>query len=477
MPARLLSTQIVDSPLDANHNVLYMNQGITILTIIIVLALSVLILSLLTRKKDAKGPKKPRQKDRSTIIRDATRRLSQNPRDPEGLSAMGSIHYQDQNWEKAYAAYEILVDLSSGHPKLDEFECALRFGVSAIKTNRLQEATKGFLLARKLKPNHFEVNYNLGYICYMQKDYEKAVPFLKQSLLADTENILAQRYMGFALHKSHRYRDALAYLKKALDLQPDDKDALFAMAECLFESGALDRALKIFSHLRPDPVLGPQSALYSGIIHAQTNQAEKAVTDFEIGLKHENIPQDIQNDLRYKLAVTCIKLQDIGKALGVLKDIQKTTPGYKDVPALIVRYQELNQNKNLQVFLLAVQSEFIALCRKIVVQFFPGAKVKITDISMFADYADIVAEIDTPKWSDVVIFRFFRSQGAVGELLLRDFHGRIKDLKAGKGICLSAGVFTEESRRFTEGRPVDLYDKDRLNKILNSVDSGMALKV
>lgn len=454
-----------------------MNSSLTIVIIIIALASMLILLSLLGRKKDHKGLKKTKTKDRATILRDANKRLAQNPRDPEGLSAMGGIHYHDQDWEKAYTAYELLIDLASTTNKLDEFECALRYGVAAVKTNRLQEAMRGFLIARKLKPNHFEVNYNLGYICYLQKDYDKAIPLLKQALLADTENVLAQRYMGFALHKSNRYREAISYLKKALDLQPDDKEALFAMAESLFESGGIDRALKIFSHLRPDPILGPQAALYSGIIHAQTNQHPKAIIDFEIGLKHENIPTDIANDLRYRLAVTCIKTQDIGRALAVLKELQKTTPGYKDVPSLIVRYQELNQNKNLQIFLLAVQSEFVALCRKIVIQFFPGAKVKITDISMFADYADIIAEIDTYKWSDIVIFRFFRSQGSVGELLLRDLHTRIKDIKAGKGICMCAGVFTEESRRFTEGRPIDLYDKERLNKILVALDSGTPLKL
>ncbi len=459
-----------------DHNVLYMNSSFTFAIVVIIGLVAVLGLSFLGKKRDASKARPAKKRDRASIIREATRRLAQNPRDPEGLQAMGALYYQEQDWEKAYAAYEVLVDLAPTNPKLDEFECSLRFGVSAVKTNRLQEAIKGFLLARKIKPEHFEVSYNLGYICYLQKEYEKAIPFLKQALITDGENVLAQRYMGFSLHKAHRYRDALSYLKKALDLQPDDKEALFAMAECLFESGAVERALKIFTHLRPDPALGPQSALYSGIIHAQTNQNDKAIVDFDIGLKHENIPQDIAMDLRYKLALTLIKSQDLGRALTVLKEIQRLTPGYKDVPTLIVRYQELNQNKNLQTYLMAVQSEFVTLCRKIVVQFFPGAKVKITDISVFADYSDVVAEIDTPKWSDIVIFRFFRSQGAVGELLLRDFHGRIKDLKAGKGICLSAGMFSEESRRFTEGRPIDLYDKDRLNKILNAVDSGVSLK-
>ncbi len=454
-----------------------MNSAFTIIIIVIAGSLFILMLSLMGKKKDSPKSRKPRQKDRNTILRDATRRLAQNPRDPEGLAAVGSVYYLDQDWEKAFAAYEVLIDLSATTKKLDEFECALRYGVSAIKLNKVQEALKGFLLARKLNNEHLEVNYNIGYIFYLQKDYEKAIPFLKQALLTDPENVLAQRYMGFTLYKSHKYREALAYLKKTIDLQPEDKEALFAMAESFFESGSVDRALKIFSHLRPDPVLGPQAALYAGTIHLQTNQIDKAVTDFDIGLKHENTPADIANELRYKLAVTLIKNQDLGRALTTLKDLQRITPGYKDVPSLIVRYQELNQNKNLQIYLMSVQSEFVALCRKIVIQFFPGAKVKITDVSIFADYSDIIAEIDTPKWSDIVIFRFFRSQGSVGELLLRDLHARIKDLKAGKGICLSAGIFSDESRRYTEGRPLDLYDKERLNKILNSVDTGTALKM
>ena len=133
---------------------------------------------------------------------------------------MGNLHYLEQTWDKAYAAYEILINLAPSHQKIDEFECALRLGVSAVKTNRIQEAVKAFIQARKLQPNHFEVNYNLGYICYLQKDYEKAIPYLRQSLLVETENVLALRYMGFSLHKAHRYREALSYLKKPLTCSP-----------------------------------------------------------------------------------------------------------------------------------------------------------------------------------------------------------------------------------------------------------------
>ena len=179
--------------------------------------------------------------------------------------------------------------------------------------------------------------------------------------------------------------------------------------------------------------------------------------------------------MRYRYALLLIKMQELGRATVLLKDIQRIRPGYKDVSTLIARYQELNNNRNLQTYLLANQSEFTMLCRKIVSQFYTNAKVKVTEISVLGDYTDIVTDIDTPKWADIVIFRFFRSQGVIGELSLRDLYGRIKDLKAGRGICFSAGMFSEESKRFIEGRPIDLYNKDSLKRILDRVDSGRQL--
>ena len=409
------------------------------------------------------------KKNKAAIIREATKRLAQNPNDSAALLMVGDIYFQDQDWEKAYASYAPLLDQMSGRIPSEQFEISLRYGISAMKTDRFMEAKKGLLLAKNINPNHFEINYNLGYIYYIQKEYEKAVPFLRKALLTQPDNVMTLKYLGYTLQSLRKYQEALPSLKKVLDVQPDNKEALFAMGECFYEIGSNDQALKIFTHLRVSPEIGSRAALYAGLIRMRANQLEKAIEDFEIGLKHDSIPLDIMNELRYNLATARIKTQDLQKALVQLKEIQTVSPGYKDVASLIMRYQELNQNKNLHTYLMAGQSEFVGLCRRIVSRFFPNAKVKILDISVLATYTDIVAEIDTPKWADLVIFRFFRSQGSVGELVLRDFHGRIKEMKAGKGICMTAGTFTEEARRFTEGRPMDLFDKNRLNKVLNAI--------
>jgi hypothetical protein len=217
--------------------------------------------------------------------------------------------------------------------------------------------------------------------------------------------------------------------------------------------------------------MGPHACLLSGVIRTDMRRYEEAIQDFEIGLKHQNIRADTLVELRYHLATAYIKQNDINRALPLLKLIQLEQPSYKDVNVLVSRYQELNANQNLQIFLMAPSAEFVALCRKIVIAYFPKAKVKITNISVNkSEWADILAEVDTPKWSDLIMFRFVRSQRSVGELIIRDFHHHLKEVKAGKGICITVGSFSEEAKRYTEARLIDLIEKERLLAMLNVVD-------
>ena len=52
---------------------------------------------------------------------------------------------------------------------------------------------------------------------------------------------------------------------------------------------------------------------------------------------------------------------------------------------------------------------------------------------------------------------------------MREFHGHMSDVKAARGFCISAGTFTEEARKYIEGRPIDLIEKNELTKILKQI--------
>jgi tetratricopeptide (TPR) repeat protein len=256
-------------------------------------------------------------------------------------------------------------------------------------------------------------------------------------------------------------------LKKVVDLEPDDKESLFTMGKAYYELAQNDMAVRIFTHLRPDPQFGPSAALLAGTIRLKNREAGQAIMDFEIGLRHANIPQDVKLELTYRLAAAYTAEQDLGKAVPLLQEIYKTNPGYKDVANQLSRSRELHSNKNLQTFLMAPSSEFVGLCRRVVNGFVPKSQVKIVDINVRkSEYADILAEIETSKWMDTILFRFVRTTGQVGELLLRDMHSRIKDLRAGRGYCFTAGNYSEEARNFVEARLIDLVAKDKLMQVL-----------
>jgi tetratricopeptide (TPR) repeat protein len=413
-------------------------------------------------------------KDRETAMKEASKRLAQNPNDPEALYTLASVYFDEQNWDKAMKTYETLAEqitLNQQIPGIDNFEVFLRYGLSAHKLNMIEQAYKGFSIARNYRQDNFEVNYELGVIEFERKNYEKAVQLLQHARTQEPENSAVLRYMGHALFRLKKPKEAMSFIRKAIDLAPDDKESLYTLAECYYEANQIEQALRVFNHLRADPVMGPNSCLVTGSIHLDTRQYESAIQDFEIGLRHANIKADILVELRYKLATTLIKINEIGKAIPYLKLIQSENSSYKDVNVLLNRYIELNANRNLQTFLMSPSADFIALCRKIVMTYYPKSKVKILNISVNKnDWADILAEIDTFKWQDLIMFRFIRTQGAIGELVVRDFHSHLKEVKAGKGICLTVGNYTEEAKRYTEARLIDLIEKERLQVILNGLD-------
>lgn len=437
---------------------------------VIVISLIVLVVVLVSARKKISKKHSTNQKGRQTIISESTKHLAQDPHNIQALQALGNLYYAEKNWEKALPLFESLVGLASTRKGVDEADANLKLGVCSINTGHAPEAFNALMASRKIDSENFEVNFYLGKTLYTLKEYEKAVPLLKKAILVNSEVPEAYEILGKNYYDCKKFRDSLPYLKKALDFQPERKDLLFALADSLNEAGNADKAIKIFMHLRSDPEYGAKSCLAAGKYHMKTGHLEDALKDFEIGIKHIKAPSEIRIETKYCLATCYLKSNNIPAALEVLKDIQATAPNYKDVKVLISRYQELNSNANLKTYLVGSSGEFVALCRKIVVAFYKNSHVKIQDVNVTSDCAEIFAEVETDKWEDTILFRFYRATGSTGELMLRDFHSKIREVRAGRGICFTAGSYSTEARNFVEGRPIDLIEKQNLLKLLSSVE-------
>ena len=427
--------------------------------------------------KTSSGKKKRKSRsvvqDREAIIKEANRRLAANPKDPVALKSLADLYYNDGEYAKAMRSYQVLLDQGGGNFDGNDAELNLRYGLAAMQCEAWNEAYKGLMIARGKNPENLEVNINLGKLEFMRKNFDRTIMYLQRVLRLQPDHPDALKLLGQSFYKRHRFSEAIPYLKQAVAVRPDDKESLYALARCQYEIPQYEMSQKIFRHLRTDPKWGPSAALYSGAIFAKKREWDEAATDYQIGLRHENLPHDVKLELKYRLAEAFNQSQRIDKALSLLNEIYESSPGYKDVSNQIKRYRELNSNRNLQTYLLAPTNEFIALCRRLAQATFPRAKVKINDMNVQkSEYVDLLAEVKTRKWEDVVLFRFMRTEGQVGELFVRDLYAHSKELHAGRGFCFIAGTFTTEAVRFVEARLIDLVDKPTLIKHLKSIDSG-----
>lgn len=443
-----------------------------IIAVILGAGLLLILMSVAGRRdKTQKQPKNTtKSKNKNVIIRDCTKKLSHDPRNVPALIALGEVYYEDNNYEKAYPIYASLFNLMNMHVEIEKVSTSVRFGVCAFKVEKYDDAFQGLTTALKNDPKIFEANLYLGETLYNKKDYEKAILCLKRALVSKPDHTEGIKYLAYSLYQSKKYRESLPFLKKVVDNDPTDKEALFYMASAMEEAGLGDKALKIFMHLRPDPVYGAQSCLVAGSYHDKVKEYPKAIQDYEIALKLENVPPETKLSVFYKISQSYLAMHNIAKALYYLKQIQAITPNYKDVNQLVNRYQELNQNSNLQAYLMSGTSDFVALCRKFVVGYYQGSFVRIEDVSVAAESIEILCSVEGGKWEDTQLFRFFRSTGAIGELYIRDFHSKMRDIKCDRGFCVTAGSFTEEARKYVDGRPIDLIEKNKLVSILKKIE-------
>ncbi|MBQ5383596.1 MAG: tetratricopeptide repeat protein [Treponema sp.] len=436
---------------------------------VIVGILIVAVIAVFFVLKSKKSAGRSGGKSQSQIIREAKRKLDRNPDDVEGLSELGDIYFQNKLWDKALPIYERLYKLAAKDPKVDSFQSILRHGVCFMNLDNLPEAIKSLSLAYQMNSRDFEVNYYMGLAMFKDKNYDKAVPCLKKALAVNPEAEGVYLILGQSYYYGNHYRDSLPCFKRALDEDPTNKEALFDMADAMNIGGHGDKSIKVFMHLRADPVYGPRSCLEAGVYHIKMDDYDAAIQDFEVGMKHTNIETDVLLDLQYRTAQCYFNKNDFATGLQLLNKIRLSNANYKDVNALISRYQELSQNTNLQIYLSAGASDFVALCRKFIETIYRGSQVKIMDIQVQPAYTDILAEVDTVKITDIELFRFFRTSGSSGELYVRDLHGHMHDVKADRGFCITAGVFSEDAQKYIEGRPLDLIEKSRLVKVLKSI--------
>ena len=114
--------------------------------------------------------------------------------------------------------------------------------------NRDQSTAKAMELMKKaieLDPNYAEAHGHLGFIHWMQGDYDKAIEKAEEAIRINPNSAYAHHVLGQILRMTHRYEEAIPEYKKALRLNPfPPTNYVFGMGLAYFHAGQVEKGIE-----------------------------------------------------------------------------------------------------------------------------------------------------------------------------------------------------------------------------------------
>jgi len=114
--------------------------------------------------------------------------------------------------------------------------------------NRDQSTAKAMELMKKaieLDPNYAEAHGHLGFIHWMQGDYDKSIEKAEEAIRINPNSAYAHHVLGQILRLTHRYEEAIPEYKKALRLNPfPPTNYVFGMGLAYFHAGQVEKGIE-----------------------------------------------------------------------------------------------------------------------------------------------------------------------------------------------------------------------------------------
>lgn len=434
--------------------------------IIIVLIIAVLSVSLFFRVENVSSTSRTRSEKSVKGVKSG----APLPKNAKSQQDLANYYFENGDYAKAAQIYAILVNGATVNRKLDGFNISLRYGISLMKTGHLDQAYKYVADAFLMNRSDFTAASTLGLIEYKRGNYDTAIIRFKIADQIQPRDRKVRKYIGLCLFRLNKYNEAYPLLNACLEYDPDNHELIYCVAKCCCQMGRNDEALKAFNYLKNDEEYGSLSCLEAGGIYLAKGMNDEALSLFQQAAAAQNLGYEETLELQYRTGIAYLRKNELTAAITIFNEISKVKPDYKDVRLLLEKYGAISGNKGLSGYMFAEEGEFSDICRRLIDFLFPKAGIKILESSFSANrFMEIFANIETVKWEDNVLFRFYRSNLVIDEIPIREFYAKMRDRKINRGFCLTAGSFSDAAKSFTEARYIDLIEGSQLEELLKKL--------
>ena len=233
----------------------------------------------------------------------------------------------------------------------DTTDWQVKMYLGAIAVNEKQDsvAIDNFRKVTELAKWNVDGWIRLGGTYYDNKKYDEAAKIMKEAIVSFPEDFTINLILGLSLSQENNNNEAKTYLKKAVDLNSSDINALSAYAFTLNQLKDYDEAVKYLNKalaIKPDDVnlLGTLGLIYD-------NEGKHVLSDsvYESALKIDSSNALINNNYAYALSERGIQLERALKMVNIALDADPKNSSYLDTKGWV--YFKMGKYKEAKDFI------------------------------------------------------------------------------------------------------------------------------
>ncbi len=399
--------------------------------------------------------------------------IAKDPRNAEAHYILGQAYLVENKGELALMEYKTVNQIGAFGPGLPETEFRRKMAQLYDRFGQAEEALKEFLLLVKLEPFQADHYYWAGKLFGDRNRADMALDYLRKAVELDPRHGKAHFELGIRLYREKKPVEAKAELDASLKYDSDNAQAYFYLGKLQKESHDYVAALLSFEKAQRDPEYKAKALVERGGCYMSMNSMEKAIPELERAVRSASDEGSTEAlYARYFLAMCHEKLRDLDKAIEQWEKIYAKKAGFRDVAEKLAHYQEFRTDDKMKDYLTSSQEEFIDFCKAIVTQ---GMSLQVRDVSDIPNGCDLIAvEGDSAKWLNARkmprLIRMMRSPDIIDDSMVRALLEQMKKLNLTRAAIVTSSGFSRSATEFADSRPLDLFNKDQLQELLEKVD-------
>jgi tetratricopeptide (TPR) repeat protein len=404
------------------------------------------------------------------VIKSARQLIAKNSRNGDAHYLLALAYEAEDKLELALMELKAVNQISYFGGIVEEVPFREKIAELYTNFNQAEEALKEYLLLLKRNPHNGNYYFSVGQIFEERNRSSRALQYYLRAVELSPRNAAARARLGLLLYRAKRTAEARTELDAAVRIEPENHEAWYYIGKIFKDNRDCVSAMNAFEKASREPSLRAKSLIERGGCLISIGSMERAIAELE---RAANIAEEGSNEAlyaRYFLAHCFEKTRRIEKAVDEWEYIYSKRPNFKDVAEKLSRYQELRKDDRVKDFLTVGQDRFLEMCRRVT----ETMGLTIRDVKTIEGGGEVVGVEPTSKWRNArampKLIRYLRVSDIIDESTVRDTHEEMRKQGITRGLIVASSTFSRLAMDYAESRPIDLYNEEKLQSLLQQIE-------